>query len=218
VDEVDIGRVKVGQAATFTVDAFPDKTFNAVVEAIYPQAVIQDNVVNYAVVLGIQDAFEGLLRPQMTASVSITLDTTKGALVVPVRAIKHEGGKAFVQIPQGKGLVKMVGGDFVDLANDVLKSVDISHGVAPFLWKNGFLLIEDGIAFFRDLPLAVAADGMRGSKGGVLCLLHSHDAPAPGANDIDDQLSPPFSGTKKPPRESPLRAVVLIGSAIWFLS
>lgn len=104
VDEVDIGRVKVGQAATFTVDAFPDKTFNAVVEAIYPQAVIQDNVVNYAVVLGIQDPFEGLLRPQMTASVSITLDTTKGALVVPVRAIKHEGGKAFVQIPQGKGL------------------------------------------------------------------------------------------------------------------
>jgi len=52
----------------------------------------------------------------------------------------------------------MVGGDFVDLANDVLKSVDISHGVAPFLWKYGFQLIEDGIAFFRDLPLAVAAD------------------------------------------------------------
>ncbi|MEW5764090.1 MAG: efflux RND transporter periplasmic adaptor subunit [Acidobacteriota bacterium] len=104
VDEVDIGRVKVGQAATFTVDAFPDKTFQAVVEAIYPQAVIQDNVVNYAVILGIQDAFEGLLRPQMTASVSITLDTTKGALVVPVRAVKHEGGKAYVQVPEGKGL------------------------------------------------------------------------------------------------------------------
>jgi RND family efflux transporter MFP subunit len=103
VDEVDIGRVKVGQAATFSVDAYPDKTFNAVVEAIYPQAVLQDNVVNYAVVLGIQDAFEGLLRPQMTASVSITLDTMKGVLVVPVRAVKHEGGKAFVQIPQGKG-------------------------------------------------------------------------------------------------------------------
>jgi len=130
----------------------------------------------------------------------------------------HPGEGMELHVPQRKGLVKVIGGGFVDLADDVLKSVDVSHGVAPFLWKNGFLLIEDGIAFFRDLPLAVAADGMRGSKGGVLCLLHSHDAPAPGANDIDDQLSPPFSGTKKPPRESPLRAVVLIGSAIWFLS
>jgi RND family efflux transporter MFP subunit len=103
VDEVDIGGVKVGQTASFTVDAFPDKVFNGVVEAIYPQAIIQDNVVNYDVIIGITDAFEGMLRPQMTASVTINLDSLKGVLVVPVRAVKHEGGKAFVMVPGGEG-------------------------------------------------------------------------------------------------------------------
>lgn len=103
VDEVDIGGVKIGQQASFTVDAFPDKTFHGVVEAIYPQAIIQDNVVNYDVVIGITDAFEGLLRPQMTASVTINLDSQKGVLVIPAKAVKHEGGKAFVMVPSGTG-------------------------------------------------------------------------------------------------------------------
>jgi RND family efflux transporter MFP subunit len=123
VDEVDIGGVKVGQQAAFTVDAFPDKTFQGVVEAIYPQAIIQDNVVNYDVVIGITDPFEGQLRPQMTASVTINLDSQKGALVVPAKAVKHEGGKAFVMVPGagGKGatqrpvILGRESGDFVQV-------------------------------------------------------------------------------------------------------
>jgi HlyD family secretion protein len=106
VDEVDIGGIKVGQSATFTVDAFPDKVFGGQVEAIYPEAIIRDNVVNYDVILKITDAYEGLLRPQMTASVTITLDSQKGALVIPVRAVKHEGGKAYVMVPSDKGLAR----------------------------------------------------------------------------------------------------------------
>lgn len=105
VDEVDIGGVKVGQKATFTVDAFPDKVFHAEVEAIYPQAVIQDNVVNYTVILKILDPFEGLLRPQMTASVTITMDTLKGVLVVPSRAVRRQDGKTVVLVPSPKGPV-----------------------------------------------------------------------------------------------------------------
>lgn len=163
VDEVDIGRVKVGQTATFTVDAYPDKVFEGKVEAIYPQAVIQDNVVNYPVIVridGVRDAareapktgpsekrgpgrgrpeggearrgpgrppggegrregpaarpeapaaapiplesYEGLLRPQMTASVNILLDTLRGALVIPIRAVKRENGQTFVMVKEGE--------------------------------------------------------------------------------------------------------------------
>ena len=106
VDEVDIGGVKVGQKATFTVDAYPNKVFNGVVEAIHPQAVIQNNVVNYDVIIGISDPFEGILRPTMTANVTITLNTLRGALAIPLRAVKHDQGRSFVLVPGEKGPVQ----------------------------------------------------------------------------------------------------------------
>jgi RND family efflux transporter MFP subunit len=123
VDEVDIGGVKVGQQATFTVDAYPNKVFKGKVEAIHPQAVIQDNVVNYDVIIGISDSFVGLLRPTMTANVTITLNTLNGVLAIPMRAVKRENGKSFVMIPSGngKGLVQRPvtlgreSGDFVQV-------------------------------------------------------------------------------------------------------
>jgi HlyD family secretion protein len=103
VDEVDIGGVQVGQKATFNVDAYPDRVFNGQVVAIHPQAILQDNVVNYDVIIKITDPFEGLLRPSMTASVTISLDSLKGVLVIPAKAVKHEGGKTYVTVPSGKG-------------------------------------------------------------------------------------------------------------------
>jgi RND family efflux transporter MFP subunit len=126
VDEVDIGGVKVGQKATFTVDAFPDKVFNGEVEAIYPQAIIQDNVVNYDVIIKITDPFEGQLRPQMTASVTINMDSLKGALVIPAKAVKHEGGKAFVTVPGPKGPTQRP----VTLGREAGEYVQVKAGVS----------------------------------------------------------------------------------------
>jgi len=68
VDETDIGKVQTGQAATFTVDAYPDREFTGIVTAIYPKAVLDQNVVTYDTVIAI-DRTEGLLRPEMTANV-----------------------------------------------------------------------------------------------------------------------------------------------------
>ena len=121
VDEVDIGGVKVGQKATFSVDAYPNKTFNGTVEAIHPQAVIQDNVVNYAVIIGIDDPFEGILRPTMTANVTITLNTLSGVLAIPARAVKRQNGRTFVMVPGGKAMTQRPvtlgreSGDFVQV-------------------------------------------------------------------------------------------------------
>ena len=103
VDEVDIGKVKVGQKATFTVDSFPSREFAGKVAAIYPKAVIQENVVNYDVVVEITDPYDGLLRPEMTASVTIQLDARENVLAVPVKAVKRERGKSVVYVMSSAG-------------------------------------------------------------------------------------------------------------------
>ena len=98
VDEVDIGKIQTGQKAIFTVDAFPDREFHGKVVAIYPDAVIQENVVNYDVVINITDPYEGLLRPEMTANVTIQLKRRKHVLAVPAKAVKREHGRNIVYV------------------------------------------------------------------------------------------------------------------------
>jgi len=95
VDETDIGKVKVGQEATFTVASFPDKDFKGKVMAIYPKAIIQDNVVYYITIISTENP-EGLLRPEMTATVNISLQKRENVLTVPNGAIRREGGKKVV--------------------------------------------------------------------------------------------------------------------------
>jgi macrolide-specific efflux system membrane fusion protein len=95
VDEVDIGKIKVGQRAVFTVDAFPADDFTGKVVAIYPKATIQDNVVKYVVAVDIVSEYEGRLRPEMTTSVSIQLESRK-VLAIPSSAVRRQGGKHFV--------------------------------------------------------------------------------------------------------------------------
>ena len=101
VDEVDIGKVQIGQRVTFNVDAFPAQDFTGTVSAIYPSATIQDNVVKYVVAIAIDDEDRGLLRPEMTASVQIQLET-RTALAIPARAIRQEGGRSVVHVVNGQ--------------------------------------------------------------------------------------------------------------------
>jgi macrolide-specific efflux system membrane fusion protein len=97
VDEVDIGKIDIGQRASFTVDAFPARDFTGHVTAIYPTATIQDNVVKYIVAVGIGNDEERLLRPEMTANVQVQLES-RNVLAVPTRAIRQEGGRSVVYI------------------------------------------------------------------------------------------------------------------------
>jgi len=103
VDEVDIGKVQVGQEAMFTVDTFPDREFKGRVSAIYPKAVIQENVVNYDVVVTITDDYKNLLRPEMTTNVTIFLEARPNVLTVPARALQRQRGRnvVYVQTPDG---------------------------------------------------------------------------------------------------------------------
>lgn len=99
VDEVDIGKVQLGQKAVFTVDSFPAREFEGKVVAVYPKAVIQENVVNYDTVIDITSPYDGLLRPDMTTSVTILLEAREGVLAVPAEAVKREKGKTLVYVP-----------------------------------------------------------------------------------------------------------------------
>jgi len=98
VDETDIGRIRENQKATFTVDTYSDTDFEGIITAIYPKAVIQDNVVNYVATLKITDFEERILRPEMTTNVTIYLEMRKNVLTIPTSAIKRDKGERFVTV------------------------------------------------------------------------------------------------------------------------
>ncbi len=85
VDETDIGRIELGQHATFTVDTYGDASFAGTVTAIYPKAEIRDNVVNYIAVVRFEPQPGRILRPDMTAFVRIALpaDEPRRASALP---------------------------------------------------------------------------------------------------------------------------------------
>jgi HlyD family secretion protein len=122
VDEVDVGRVRPGQRAAFTVDAFPDAEFTGAITAVYPRAVIQSNVVNYITTIATQDS-SGRLKPDMTATVTIALDERAGVVAVPDRAVRRERGKTVVRLADGgtarEVKVGLRGGGFTEIVSGV---------------------------------------------------------------------------------------------------
>ena len=107
VDESDIGQLKLGQKVSFTVDAYPGKTFEGVVSIISNKANIQQNVVYYTVYVDVNSP-EGLLKPTMTARVSVHVGERKDVLVVPVVAIKDVKGQRTVQVMGADGQTQSV--------------------------------------------------------------------------------------------------------------
>ncbi len=87
-NETDIGNVHPGEQATVTIDAYPDRRFQGVVAKIEPQAVIQQNVTMFPVLVNLENA-EKLLRPGMNGEVSVLIDERDNVLAVPNDAIKN---------------------------------------------------------------------------------------------------------------------------------
>jgi HlyD family secretion protein len=87
VDESDIGKILVAQPATFTVAAYPTRTFNAKVVQARLLSAVTDNVVNYTVVLSVDNA-DGKLLPGMTATVKFLTSKADDVLAVPNSALR----------------------------------------------------------------------------------------------------------------------------------
>ena len=87
VDEADVGQVREGQGATFTVDAYPERTFQARITQVRYGAQTSDNVVTYETVLKV-DNRDLSLRPGMTATADITVNKVEEALLIPNAALR----------------------------------------------------------------------------------------------------------------------------------
>ena len=88
VTEADIGSIQPGLTATVTVDAYPDRPFRGAVEKIEPQAVVQQSVTMFPVLVTLSN-LEGLLKPGMNGEVSILIDRRDNVLAVPNDAIRN---------------------------------------------------------------------------------------------------------------------------------
>jgi len=111
IDEADVGRMRVGQRATFTVDAFPGRTFNGEVRQVRKSAQTVQNVVTYTVLVSAANP-DGQLMPGMTANVRIVTDTRESVLKVSNAALRFRPpgesaapgeGKAAAEAPPSGG-------------------------------------------------------------------------------------------------------------------
>lgn len=130
VDEADVGRVAAGQKATFTVDAFPQRSFEATVAQVRLAPTITGDVVTYTTLLDVRN--EGReLRPGMTATATITTETRVGVLRVPNAALRFDPAAQDVE-------VKTVRSGPFSRAAPKKKGVERDEG-AP-----GFWVLRDG--------------------------------------------------------------------------
>ena len=99
IDEAEVGRLRVGQPATFAVDAFPRRNFSGEIRQIRKSPQNVQNVVSYTVVISAQNPDLALL-PGMTANVRIVVENRESALKVPNAALRwRPAGTADVQAP-----------------------------------------------------------------------------------------------------------------------
>ena len=97
VDEVDVGRVHVGLPAEVRVEAFPNRVFHGRVTKIASASTLKDNVVTYETTVKIDDS-GGLLRPDMTADVTLILGRTADVLLVPTEAVHREVSRTILYV------------------------------------------------------------------------------------------------------------------------
>jgi HlyD family secretion protein len=105
VDEADVGRVKVGQTARFTVDAFADRTFSARVAQVRLGATTTSGVVTYTTVLAVDNDVLALF-PGMTATAVVVVEHDDDALLVPVTALRFA--------PPGAQVAEQPSGSFIE--------------------------------------------------------------------------------------------------------
>ena len=141
IDEADIGGVKEGQRVSFTVDAFPDDTFEGHVTQVRQEATTESNVVTYEVVISAPNA-DLKLKPGLTANVTIFTLEKENVLTVPSKALRFIPNEALLKkgesIEDCEGMHKLwtkEGGVFkahkveTGTTNGVL--TEIVSGIAP---------------------------------------------------------------------------------------
>lgn len=109
VDEADVGKVKQGQKATFTVDAYPDKKFSAHIRELHFGSEVVQGVVTYKAILTTNNS-KLLLRPGMTATAEIIVRQVNDAISVPNAALRFSPPTANKRVDNRSFLKKLLPG------------------------------------------------------------------------------------------------------------
>jgi len=182
VDEADIGRLKVGQKASFTVDAYPDTSFSGVVEQVRLQPVVTQNVVTYDVILRAANPGQRLM-PGMTANLTIVTERTGEVLRVPAAALRFtppateddarsDGGDAARPARRQRAAGTNTGTVYI-LENGVPKAVRVRTGLSDGTRTavEGDLAADaeviTGIASSAEAAPGGAPFGMQQTRGGT---------------------------------------------------
>lgn len=159
VDETDIGNVRVGQKATFTVDAFPKSTFTATVSKISQTDVTNSwetstsssssssvSVVYYYVTLDVEDP-DGVLLPGMTAQVEVTTSDRPGVIALPIAALKTNAKGAYVLLAQPDGST-------------------VEQPVTTGIYSDEYVEIVDGLSEGDEVVNSYKATGKKAASSG----------------------------------------------------
>ena len=99
VDESDIGQIEEGQPVRFTVQAYPEESFYGEVRQVRLQSTMQENVVNYTVVIDVENR-DGVLLPGMTATVDFLVESVEDVLMVSNAALRFRPTQEMIDAMQ----------------------------------------------------------------------------------------------------------------------
>jgi HlyD family secretion protein len=159
IDEVEMGNVRIGQPATVAVDAFPDRTFDGVIEKVEPQAVVTQGVTFFPVEVSISNK-EGLLMPGMNGEVTIKAADLSNVLQVPIDAVRATNELAPV--------ARMFGIPVDTLMNQLRRDLVAGEGTTGIPGRYAVVALPDGSYEMRllktgptDLRVIQVLDGVK---------------------------------------------------------
>jgi HlyD family secretion protein len=187
VDEADVGKVKIGQPVRFTVDAFPEDEFQGTIDQVRYSPTTSSNVVTYTTIIDVDNP-ELKLRPGMTAAVTIVTGAAKGALCLPVAALKFKPNlpaEEIAKIAQGAAAAKRLGkGRAVVWHLDekgALRAAAVGAGISNSAYVEilaGDLKEGQKVITGYDTGQAAATSGMR-PPGGPMMMMGGPPPPPP---------------------------------------
>jgi len=155
VDEADVAQVRQGEDATFTVDAYPGRTFQAQIKRVRQASQTTEGVVTYEAVLAVDNS-NLALRPGMTATAELTASRVKDAVLVPNAALRFTPPAAAARVADGRSFIsRLMPGPPRRPANGSGNGIAAENGKSQRVW-----VLKEG----RPSPVPVeigATDGKR---------------------------------------------------------